>query len=163
MTKRSVGSLVMLVAGAVLLIGAFGRVSWYHQTSNHDAAPDTHFGDFINTLGGRSASGLVNAYFPTLAWLLLGVAAAVVVLANLGTAYTLALRAAGVVVGLAGIVLTYLALAQLFDVTYNPAATHSEHGVFLGARAGLWFALTGYLLCAVAAAIAPAARAGHPD
>jgi hypothetical protein len=162
MTKRRVASIGVLAAGTVLLILALGQLSWYHQSSNRDAAPDTHFDDFINTLGGRDASALVDAYFPTLAWVLLAAAVVAVVVANLRTALTAPARIAGVVIGLAAVVLTYLALAQLFHVTYNPAATNSERGVFLGSRPGLWCALVGYLLCAVAAAIAPPAR-GRPS
>lgn len=155
-SRRRVGSVTALVAACVLLVLAFDFTDWYHQESSYDDRPSTSFDDLINLLGGRGASRLATAYFPTLAWLLLVAAVAVVVFANLRTALSSVMRAAGVLIGIVGVVLTYLAISRLFDVTSNPAGGHS---VFHSTRSGPWLAFAGYLLCAVAAALSPPAPA----
>ncbi|PZS28790.1 MAG: hypothetical protein DLM58_16585 [Pseudonocardiales bacterium] len=154
--SRGVASLAALAVGTTLLVIAF-KISWYH-TDRYDADPQISFGDLINAAGGRPVPRISAAFIPTLAWVLVVAAVCVVAFANLRTALTPLFRAAGVLIGLSGVVLTYVALARLFTVTYNPAATNGQRSVFFSTSPGLWFGLTGYLLFAVAAAIAAPAR-----
>ncbi|MEP7020695.1 MAG: hypothetical protein ABI808_08590 [Pseudonocardiales bacterium] len=154
--RRRVASLGVLAVGTTMLVIAF-KISWYH-TDRYDADPQISFGDLINTGGGRPVPRISAAFFPTLAWVLVVAAVCVVAFANLRTALTPLMRAVGVLIGLSGVVLTYVALARLFTVTYNPAATNGQRSVFFSTSPGLWFGLSGYLLLAVAAAIAAPAR-----
>lgn len=142
-----------VLLGAAMVWLALGRLSWYDTRFLTDEPDSYRFAELqthADSHGPNGQAAIPHAYFGWLAWNLL---LAVLVL-GLATAVARqpvrALRGAALVAGLAGTVLTYVAVAQLFDDVNYDGLT-----VFSHTRPGLWLALGGFLLAGVAAVIGP--------
>ncbi|MCU1656213.1 MAG: hypothetical protein JWO57_869 [Pseudonocardiales bacterium] len=142
-----VAGITTLVAGAVLVLLSFTAFDWYGAASGADSRGAIRFHDLHSLAGLPGMPGLPKAYFGWLAWILLMVVILVGLAANMPSPATPALRAGGLLIGLAGAGATYVALSKLLD------ATGSSGGVFDHAKIGLWLALAGYVVAGAGAAV----------
>lgn len=149
--RRAAASLAVTGGAAILLFLAFTAATWYHQGTDYDEPPDYDFAKLVNNAHDPLTGSLPHAYFPMLAWLLVVIALVALVAANAGTPLTNVLRLTATAAGIAGIVLTYLALRSFFGTANNPAG---GHGVLHASRIGLWAVFAGFALSTVAAALA---------
>jgi hypothetical protein len=149
--RRTIGvaGVVLVLAGAVLILLSFRFLHWYDVPSGHDSSGDVTFSKLHSSAAQLGGAGVATAYFAWLAWLLLLAGIALGVAANLPSAIADPLRVTGFVVGLVGAGGTLLALAQHFH------AAGSDHGIFHNASWGVWAALAGYALIALGAALGP--------
>jgi hypothetical protein len=145
--------LAAVVLGAVLVLVSFTALSWYGGGRGADSAGAAKFGDLHTLATAVAGSGLGRTYFSWLAWILLILVIVIGLAANIPSPGTGALRGIGLVVGGAAAVLTYLAVAKLFDAVHALGGT--QVGVFDHAQPGLYLALAGFLLAGVGAAIGP--------
>jgi hypothetical protein len=142
----------LLFAGAVLSAASFSVLTWYSASGGPDSAGQGFtFGD-LHDNADQLGVPVATAYFDRFAWGLVALVVLVGVASKVRTPATAALRVAGFLAGIAGIVLTYYALAQVFNA--ERAAGGSKHSVFDSASYGFWAALAGYLVSAVGAVIA---------
>ena len=141
--------LAVLFAGAVLCAISFAVLPWYSVTGVADSAGEGfRFAD-LHANADQLAAPVAAAYFDRLAWGLVGI---VVVLALAARALAVAgavLRVTAFLVAVAGLVLTYYSLAQLFNA--QRIAGGSAHSVVHSASYGLYLAFVGYLTMAAGA------------
>lgn len=152
---RSVGAfgVTLVVAGVVLVILAVASLQWYRVDPGVDVAGSGFTFRDLQQNADQLNAPIAAAYFNWLAFAL-GLGAAVIgVLANVPSAGANALRLLGFLVGVAGVVATWYALAQLFSA--QRAAGGGGHGVLHNASYGVWCALAGFLLAALGATIGP--------
>lgn len=128
-------------------------LTWYEGARGHDVAgAERTFRDLRSNLGTFDAPSASVAYFDWLAWLLLIALIVVGLVANLPTPAANPLRVLGLFLGMVGSAATYYALFVYFEDIRERGGTGD---VFQNARWGLWFALTGYALAGVGAAVGP--------
>jgi hypothetical protein len=146
--------IALVVVGFGLVAASVAGLQWYQVDGGRDVASG---GGFTFSELGRNADQLnapvAAAYFAWLAFALAAAVAVLGVLANLPGSGRAPVRVLGFLVGAAGTVSTYYALAQLFYAQH--AAGGSEHSVFLNASYGVWCALAGFLVAALGAALGP--------
>lgn len=162
-TRRSVRvtGVVLVLAGAVLVLVAFGLVDWYDVPAHNaaDATDDITFGALHSTATQLGGTGLASAYFGWLAWLLLIGLILTGVAANLPFGATDPFRVAGFLFGVLGGTATYFAVAQLHNAQVSAGA--EKHSVFYNSTWGLWAALSGFLIGAVGAVLGARTKAGQ--
>jgi hypothetical protein len=152
---RSIGArgIALLVAGLALVVLSVGALQWYRVQPGVDVAGSGFTFRDLQQNADQLNAPVAAAYFNWLAFAL-GVAVAVVgVLANVPLPGTGVLRVAGFLLGAAGAVATYYALAQLFYAQH--AAGGSSHSVLHNASYGLWCCLAGFVVAAIGAALGP--------
>jgi hypothetical protein len=148
---------LLVLTGAVLLIVAFRFLDWYDVPTHVADRPNRiTFGTLHANADQLSGAGAATAYFDWLAWVLLIVAVAAGVGANLPFRPADVLRVVGFLVGLIGLAATYFAVAQLHNA--QQAAGGSRHGPLFNSTWGLWLAFVGYLLAAVGSGLGPRRR-----
>jgi uncharacterized membrane protein len=144
-----VGLIVAVVGAAVLISGFF--LSWYKV-----AGQEIKFSDIHKDLNaaGSVAPALPKAYFGWLAWVLLALVIITAVLANLPIGSSaLIFRIVAPIVGLAGVLLTLLALNSYFDKAKDVGAT--DVGIFKHSAIGLYLTLAGFVIAGVAGVFGP--------
>ena len=148
----------LAAVGAVLLIVAFTATHWYDGSQDSSFSKVKDQLDVVDKAG--AAEGIAKAYFGWLAWVLLALAVLVAIAANLPSPAAGVLRAVGAVVGIAGIVVTFLAI-KLVDTSKIPGAgsvsgvpdSYSDYLKHTGVA--FYLALGGFLLAAVGSIIGP--------
>lgn len=173
--RLGVVGLVLAVIGAALLVVSFTAVNWFRSSSDSTFGGSTKFGEVHKHLGTIKAESqgladgtwIAKAYFGWLGWVLL---AAVVVLAILGNLPARGIsglgRGLGLLVGLAGIGLTFWAIkllslsssliaqvpsserAQLEDI--NSYSFYWHH-----VSIGFWLAVAGFAVAGIGAVLGP--------
>ena len=158
--RRRVGIVgtVLTAVGAVLLVVAYTATDWY------DGSADSSFSKVHDQLKlvdkAGAAEGIAKAYFGWLAWVLLVVAVLLAVAANLPSPAAPALRIVGAIVGIAGMVLTFLAI-KLLDTSKLPGSSdvagvpNSYSDYLKHTGPAFYVALGGFLLVAIASVIGP--------
>ncbi len=131
------------VIGGIILMVAFTAVDWVSQSGNHATFPD------IRRAMTRAANppALPHGYFIWLAWVLLAAVVVFGIAGALPTPAHPALRIFGASVGIAGIVLTYLAYYKLTGLGFDRSLQ--------GASVGPYLAAGGFLVAAIGASIGP--------
>lgn len=143
----------LVVVGVVLVILAVASLQWYRVDAGVDVAGSGFTFRDLQQNADQLDAPIAAAYFNWLAFAL-GLGAAVAgVLANVPSAAANVLRLLGFLIGAAGVVATWYALAQLFSAQH--AAGGGGHGVLHNASYGVWCALAGFLLAALGATIGP--------
>lgn len=153
--QRSVGGfgVALVVAGTALVVLAVASLQWYRVSRGTDVAGSGFTFRDLQQDADELGAPVAAAYFNWLAFAL-GLAVAVAgILANVPNPLSGLLRVLGFLVGIAGVVGTYYALAQLFDAQH--AAGGTAHSVVDNASYGLWSALAGFLLAGIGAALGP--------
>ena len=135
---------VLTLLGGILVLVALTSITWLKGV-NGGTFRDVH--DALKAAGGH-AQGFAHAYFGWLAFVFLALVVVAGVLASVPTSALRIFRIIGVVVGLAAAGLTFLAI-QLTDngPSYLDYLKH--------ARLGFYFAVIGFLLAGIGAAIGP--------
>jgi hypothetical protein len=134
--------------GLVLLIIAFTAVPWF----TNSVGTQSHFGDLHDLVDARSASatGVADAYFSWLGWVLVIATVVIAIVATLPSPASGPLRALGAVLAAAAIALTFFAI-QIFDGTaYSDYIKHASVGFYL--------AIGGFLLAGIGALCGPSSR-----
>jgi hypothetical protein len=150
---RVVGVAVVLV-GAVLALIAFRFLDWYDTAARGaDTARTSTFSDLQDNADQLSGAGAATAYFDWLAWVLLITLVCVGVAANLPIVPADVLRIVGTVLGVAGVVATYFAVAQLHNA--QVAAGGAHHNAFYNSTWGLWLTFVGFAVGAIGALLGP--------
>jgi hypothetical protein len=144
---------LLVIAGGVLVLIAFGLLTWYATPRSLDAAPDVTFSELHSSADQLGHAAAATAYFDWLAWVLLIGMVGVGMAANLPLRAADALRVLGFVLGAIGVAATYLAIRQLHNA--QVAAGGARHGAFHNATWGVWLTLAGFALGAVGAAFGP--------
>ena len=149
----------LVLAGAVLILVSFGFLDWYDVPARGaDSVGNATFGHLQSLADQLSGAGSAHAYFGWLGWVLLIALILAGVAANVPFSAADPCRVAGFLLGLAGLVITYLAVTQLHNA--QVAAGAAKHSVFYNSTWGLWAALVGFALGAVGAVLGP--RSGSP-
>jgi hypothetical protein len=149
--SRSIGvaGIGLVLLGVVALLVSFtAPVDWYPGSTGPSAVAHIRFSDLHHLTAASGSVAIAKAYFGWLAWVLLIVLIIVGFAANMPTPAADGLRVLGFVVGLAGAAVTYVALNRL-------AGSAGSGGAFEHSRAGVWLAVTGYLVAGVGAAVGP--------
>jgi len=152
--------LLLVAAGAVLIVLSYYTFDWYGVGRGADSAPETTFGNLrasIDQFGGARAA---EVYFDWLAWVLLIAVILLGAVANVESRLTDLARIAGFVVGAAGIAVTYYALLQYSDAQADAGA--ARHNPLFNASWGLMTVLLGYALAAIGAVLGPRRRSSAP-
>jgi hypothetical protein len=152
---RAIGGrgIALVVVGVALVVLSIGALQWYRVQPRVDVAGSGFTFRDLQQDADQLNAPVAAAYFNWLAFAL-GVALAVVgLLANVPLPGNGVLRVAGFLLGAAGAVATYYALAQLFYAQH--AAGGSRHGVLHNASFGLWCCLAGFVVAGVGAALGP--------
>ncbi|HEX3337195.1 MAG TPA: hypothetical protein VHS54_12105 [Jatrophihabitans sp.] len=158
-TRRGLGvvGLVLVLAGAALVLVSFRFLDWYEiRSPSADSVPEITFSRLHRGVDDLGGAVVASAYFAWLAWVLLIGVIAVGCVANAPSPLADAMRVGGFLIGLLAAAATYYALAQYRDAQVNAGAT--RHGVLFNSTWGLWIAIVGYLLAGVGAAVGPRAR-----
>jgi hypothetical protein len=156
-----VAGLGLMLVGTVAAAVSFATLQWYSVDSTGDSAGNGFtFGD-LHGNADQLGAPVAATYFDKLAWGLLAVVVLLGLAARLPSPVAPALRVLGFLTGVAGLALTFYALAQLFDA--QRAAGGSGHGVLHNAGPGLWTASAGYALLALGAVAAPHRPVGRSD
>lgn len=137
---------VMALLGGIMLVVSFTALDWFaHITGGNGNAS---FGDISDIIGNNSAAkGFASAYFGWLAWLFLIVVVIAGVLSSVPSPAMRIFRIIGVVVGFAAAGLSFLAV-QLSD-------SGSYLDYLKDARIGFYFAVVGFVVAGIGAAIGP--------
>jgi len=152
---------VLAVVAAVAGILAFTATNWFSGGGN------SKFGDVHDVLTQLdkidAANGISVLYFSWLAWVLLAVGVIAALVANLPSSASGPLRALGVVVGVAGIVITLLAIKIVSKGSAGGQVSNAPagYGDYLKEAAkapSLYLSLGAFLLVAIGAAIGPRRR-----
>lgn len=133
---------VMALLGGILVVVSFTAVNW--RSDSNSGFGDIH--DGLNSIGNR-ANGFASAYFGWLGWVFLVLVVVAGVLSSVPTPALRVTRIIGTVAGFAAAGLTFLAIDLVDGVTY----TH----YLKDARLGFYFAVAGFLLAGIGAAIGP--------
>jgi hypothetical protein len=152
--------IVLAVVGAVAGIIAFTATNWY------DGSGRSHFSnlhDAVNQLDRlHAAAGLASIYYGWLAWTLLAVGTVAAMLANLPSPASAALRVVGALVGVAGVVFTFLAIRLISKGAVASSAgapnSYSEYLKHAAKAPSLYLAAGGFLLITIGALIGPRRR-----
>jgi hypothetical protein len=144
-SSRSFGVIgaAFAVIGAAAVIIAFTAVDWFKDATSSDPA---HFSDVKKASDQldkfKVAKGLSHAYFGWLGWVLLIAAV---------------LRSVGVLVALAGAVVTVFAsqLSSKKGDSDGNLVNASFHDFFKDAGVAYWLAIAGFVVIAIGAALGP--------
>jgi hypothetical protein len=152
--RFGVVSAVLTALGALLVILAFTALDWYGDGGV--SGSKSKFSDIHRSLDlvGGFAQGPAKLYFSWLGWALLAAAAVSALLAALPTAGT-PFRVVGVVIAVAGIVATFLAIQLLKNSDAVTGAYRGYSTWLKHARIGFYVAVAGFVLMAVGAATGP--------
>jgi hypothetical protein len=131
------GIAVASVGAALAVLGLF--LSWYARGSDHAGVKE-----LVQAAKVDGAPGLAHLYFGWALWVLLAVAIAVAISANLAGSAVVPLALGGAVAGVVSTGLTYAALN----------AGRASGSPFDNAAAGLWLFLLGPLILAAGALFA---------
>ena len=156
------GMLLVIWGGAVLLL-SFTRLEWKRRPQGGDVVQLIDFTALRRNLEHFPAAGRPSAsvaYFDWLAWALLFALIVVGFAANVPWPAATALRLLGFVLGLVGAALTYYTLARYAQATHDLFGT-SSHALD-NSEDGTWFAIGGYLVAGVGAALGPLAARRTP-
>jgi hypothetical protein len=141
------------VVGAILLVVGFTAVNWY---SGGGDSKVSNIRATIDVFGSDSVTGSAKVYFGWLGWALVIVA----VLAAVGAVTPTIggpFRVVAIVVSVAGIIMTFLAIELTKSgIDLGVATGYSDY--LKHARLGFYFAVIGFLLTGVGAAVGPADR-----
>jgi hypothetical protein len=144
----------IVLAGALVALASFRLLDWYDTSARGaDSTASSTFSDLRNNADQLSGAGTATAYFDWLAWVLVIALVFVGVGANLPVRPADLLRIVGSVVGVVGVVATYLAVAQLHNA--QVAAGGEKHSPLYNSTWGLWLALAGFACGAVGAVLGP--------
>jgi hypothetical protein len=150
---RSFGvvSALITVAGIVLVVVAFTAVNWF------DGKGSSHFHDIHKVLStpgiGRFTSTLSPPYFSWLGWVLLAAAGVTALLAAV-PATGAAFRIIGLLVGLAAVAITFIALKFFNSHGHEISSQFGGYSDYIKhASTGFYLAAGGFLLMAIGAAI----------
>ena len=141
--------LAVLAGGAAVLM-SFVFLDWYrYPNSGANRVDAVTFRGLAANDDVAGMPAIVSIYFDWLAWVLLIVVIAVGAAAVIASRAVGALRAGGLLLGAIGAVATYWAVQE--------ATSFGDEGgyAFQSASLGLWFALGGFLLAGIGAAIGP--------
>lgn len=142
--KFGVAGAVLAVIAAALGIVSFTAVDWFA-----DLGQRAHFGDIGKIAKAADQNTIAKFYFSWLGWVLLAAVVVLALLACLPAATTPLFRTLGVLVGLGGIALTFLALP--FAGTSGQGTSYTDY--LKHARIGFYLALAAFLVGAIGAAI----------
>lgn len=147
--RRVLGVLVVLV-GAALVVAARARLPWYDvEPGRNTAGTVFRFDDLRANADGLDAA-VSQAFFGYLAVVLLVVGAVAGVLANVPSPAANVLRLLAFTGGLAGVVATLYAVAQLFDA--QRAAGGEAVNFTHNSSFGLWTCVAGFAFITVGGA-----------
>lgn len=155
--------MVLLFAGAALCALSFSTLPWYSVSGVADSAGDGfQFAD-LHANADQLAAPVAAAFFDRLAWGFVGIVVVLALVARLAGVASSGLRVVAFLVAIAGVVLTYYALAQLFDA--QRVAGGSSHSVLHSSTYGLYLAFAGYLVMAAGAVVGygPARATAQPS
>lgn len=158
-TRRSVGlvGVVLAVLAAIAGVVAFTATNWFRGNDK------SHFGDVHDVLvqfdKADVASTLSVLYFSWLAWALLAVGVVVAIAANLPSPASGGLRVLGLIVGLAGILITLLS-TKIISSDSAAKQLDAPNGLFdfikdSAHAPSLYLAGGAFLLIAIASLIGP--------
>jgi hypothetical protein len=157
------GMLLVLWGGAVVLL-SFTRLEWKQRPTGGDVVERIDFAALRHNLEHFPAAGRPSAsvaYFDWLGWALLIALIVVGFAANVPGPASTVLRLLGFVLGLVGAALTYYTLARYAEATHDLFGTSSH--ALENSEDGTWFAIGGFLVAAVGAALGPlTAKRGRP-
>ena len=145
---------VLTVVGTGFAVVALTAVDWF------DGGRSSSFSSVHKVINAAKAVGvgsppIARAYFSWLAWALLGVAVICALLAATPT-ISAPFRIAGVVVALAGVVFTFIAI-KVFDDSALLGSSYSGYWSYLKhARLAFYLAVAGFVLIGAGAAVGPA-------
>ena len=152
-----IAGVVLAVLGAVLGVLAFTVLNWFDSGSEH-----SHFSDVRDVLRLLHSVGADHTtaylYFKWLAWVLLAVAVVSAIVANAATPLATTFRFFGALVGLAGIVVTFVAIDLVGAVPAGTDTTGSPNGYWeylKHSRVAFYFAIAAFLMTTVASLVAP--------
>jgi hypothetical protein len=152
--RPGVTGLVLGGLGAACLVVAFAAVNWFDGVTR---GSQSHFSDVhdvltaLDRLGGVAATP-AKLYFSWLGWALFAAALVGVVAGNLPSPAAGLFRVLGVLSGLAGIVLTFLAIKLAKgSLGFNEGTRNTYDEWLKHARVGFYLALGGFLLITVGA------------
>lgn len=151
-----VPGIVLMIAGAIMLLVSFTSANWYRGSQGADAVDGIGFSDLHHNLDAFDAPAASRAYFGWVAWLLLILLILVGLMANLPSRRADGLRMTGFVLGLVGAAFTYYALSRYVQALTDRGA--SQGRALDHAQSGIWLALIGYVLAGIGAAIGPLRR-----
>lgn len=135
-----IASIVLTLLGGIVLVVSFTTLEWFKGSVT--------FGDISDAVdAGGSATGFGEAYFDWLAWTFFIVGLVAAIVASFPSPALRAVRAIGAVVGFAAAGLTFLAI--------DPGDNGSYGDAIGDARIGFYFAVVGFLLIGIGAAIGP--------
>ncbi|MEO9138114.1 MAG: hypothetical protein ABI345_03520 [Jatrophihabitans sp.] len=140
---------ILAVLGAVAGVVAFTATNWFR------GGGQSHFSDVHDALDrapGGAASTISALYFGWLAWVLLGAGLLAAIVANLPSPASGAMRAIGIIIGLAGIVLTFLATKLTSENTTRGLFDYIKEA---GHAPSLYLAVGAFLLILIGSAIGP--------
>ena len=141
--------LAVLGGGAAVLL-SFVVLDWYrYPTSGANRIDAVTFRGLAANDDVAGMPAIVSIYFDWLAWVLLIAVVAIAAAATIASRAVGALRTSGLLLGAVGTVATYWAVQE--------ATSSGDEGgyAFQSASSGLWFALCGFLLAGIGAAIGP--------
>jgi hypothetical protein len=150
--RETVGiiGLIGAVIGAVLLILGFTALDWYNAQGDKLKVSDIH-----KSLNGTGAPAFPKAYFGWLGWVLLALVVVAAVLASLPIGSgALAFRIIAPIVGVAGIVITLLALNNFWDKV-KEVNGGGDFGTFKHSAIGLYLTLAGFVVAGLAGVFGP--------
>jgi hypothetical protein len=139
-----VGTVLALLGGVVLVV-SFTALTWFSAFPNSGTFSAIH--DVVSK--DSHAAGFTSAYFGWLAWVFLIVVVVAGVLSSVPSPALRVFRIIGVVVGFAAAGLTFLAI----KISASGSPAYSEY--LKHARIGFYFAVAGFLLAGIGAAIGP--------
>jgi hypothetical protein len=146
-------SFIFTVVGTAFAVFAFTAVDWFYgsQSSSYSSV---HKAINAAKLAGVGSPPIARAYFSWLAWVLLAVA---VICTLLAATPTIAgpFRIAGVVVAVAGVVITFIAIKVFNDSALLGSAYRGYWSYLKHARLAFYLAVAGFVLIGAGAAIGP--------
>ncbi|HET6875942.1 MAG TPA: hypothetical protein VFH38_00280 [Jatrophihabitans sp.] len=153
--RRALGGrgIALVLLGTALVVASLVALTWYSVTAKADVAGNGFTFPDLRANADQLNAPVASAYFDWLAWALVIGAAVVGIVANIPTRAADVLRVLGFLAGVAGVIGTYYAMAQLFYAQH--AAGGSTHGVWHNSNLGLWCALAGFALLAIGAVWGP--------
>jgi hypothetical protein len=151
--KFGITSFVLTLIGTVLTVLSFTAVNWF------DGPASSKFSRIHQVINAAVANGIgsppiARAYFSWLGWVLLA-AAIVVALLAATPAIGGPFRIAGVVVAVAAVALTFVAIKVFKDAAVLNTEFRSYGSYLKHARRGFYLAVTGFVLIGIGAALGP--------
>ncbi len=135
---------MLALLGGVVLVVSFTALTWFSAFPNSGTFSAIH-----KVVGHSGSAGFASAYFGWLAWVFLIVVVVAGVLSSVPSPALRVFRIIGVVVGFAAAGLTFLAI----KISASSSPAYSEY--LKHARIGFYFAVAGFLLAGIGAAIGP--------